>query len=139
MPKNILESDTYREMAIAEKRQSFVEPEIGALLLDRNLDLYEFKEDGVSALTASLKLVRIRIKKEDYKIIQNSFNLNSISTPHGFLKASTNSFLSPDIIIEAVENKNRNLTNSLEKLQEKMANLSYAMIGKQIWSTHSKY
>ena len=138
MPKNILESDIYRGMAINKKSQSFVEPELGALLLDKNLDLYKFKEDGVSALTASLKLVRIRIKK-DYKIVQNSLNLNSISTPHGFLKASTNSFLAPDIIIEAVENKNRNLTNSLEKLQEKMANLSYAMIGKQIWSTHSKY
>ena len=137
MPKNIiLESDNYRKMAINKKSQSFVEPELGALLLDKNLDLYEFKEDGVSALTASLKLVRIRIKKEDYKIVQNSLNLSSISTPHGFLKASTNSFLSPDIIIEAVENKNRNLTNSLEKLQEKMANLSYAMIGTQIWSAH---
>ena len=135
MPKNILESDIYRGMAINKKSQSFVEPELGALLLDKNLDLYEFKEDGVSALTASLKLVRIRIKK-DYKIVQNSLNLNSISTPHGFLKTSTNSFLAPDIIIEAVENKNRNLTNSLEKLQEKMANLSYAMIGKQIWSAH---
>ena len=138
MPKNILESDIYRGMAINKKSQTFVEPDIGALLLDRNLDLYEFKKNGISALTASLKLVRIRIKK-DYKIVQNSLNLNSISTPHGFLKASTNSFLAPDIIIEAVENKNRNLTNSLEKLQEKMANLSYAMIGKQIWSTHSKY
>ena len=135
MPKNILESDVYREMAINKKSKSFVEPELGALLLDKNLDLYEFKEDGVSALTASLKLVRIRIKK-DYKIVQNSLNLNSISTPHGFLKASTNSFLSPDIIIQAVENKNRNLTNSLEKLHEKMANLSYAMIGTQIWSAH---
>ena len=135
MPKNILESDIYRGMAINKKSQSFVEPELGALLLDRNLDLYEFKEDGASALTPSLKLVRIRIKK-DYKIVQNSFNLNSISTPHGFLKASTNSFLAPDIIIEAVENKNRNLTNSLEKLHEKMANLSYAMIGKQIWSAY---
>ena len=135
MPKNILESDTYRRMAINKKSQSFVEPELGALLLDKNLDLYEFKENGVSALTASLKLVRIRIKK-DYKIVQNSLNLNSISTPHGFLKASTNSFLAPDIIIEAVENKNRNLTNSLEKLHEKMANLSYAMIGTQIWSAH---
>ena len=121
MPKNIiLESDTYRGMAINKKSQSFVEPELGALLLDRNLDLYEFKEDGVSALTASLKLVRIRIKKKDYKIVQNSLNLNSISTPHGFLKASINSFLTPDIIIEAVENKNRNLTNSLEKLHEKI-------------------
>ena len=138
MPKNILESDNYRKMAINKKSQNFVEPDIGALLLDKNLDLYEFKEDGISALTASLKLVRIRIKK-DYKIIENSLNVNFISTPHGFLKASTNSFLSPDIIIEAVENKNRNLTNSLEKLQEKMANLSYAMIGTQIWSTHSKY
>ena len=135
MPKNILESDIYRGMAINKKSQSFVEPELGALLLDKNLDLYEFKEDGVSALTASLKLVRIRIKK-DYKIVQNSLNLNSISTPHGFLKASTNSFLAPDIIIEAVENKNRNLTNSLEKLHEKMSNLSYAMIGPQIWSAH---
>ena len=135
MPKNILESDNYRAMAINKKSQAFVEPELGALLLDRNLDLYEFKEDGVSALTASLKLVRIRIKK-DYKIVQNSLNLNSISTPHGFLKASTNSFLSPDIIIEAVENKNRNLTNSLKKLQKKMSNLSYAMIGPQIWSAH---
>ena len=135
MPKNILESDIYRGMAINKKSQTFVEPDIGALLLDKNLDLYEFKENGVSALTASLKLVRIRIKK-DYKIVQNSLNLNSISTPHGFLKASTNSFLTPDIIIEAVENKNRNLTNSLEKLHEKMANLSYAMIGKQIWSAH---
>ena len=135
MPKNILESDNYRGMAINKKSQSFVEPELGALLLDKNLDLYEFKEDGVSALTASLKLVRIRIKK-DYKIVQNSLNLNSISTPHGFLKASTNSFLAPDIIIEAVENKNRNLTNSLEKLQKKMSNLSYAMIGPQIWQTH---
>ena len=135
MPKNILESDNYRKMAINKRSKSFVEPELGALLLDKNLDLYEFKEDGVSALTASLKLVRIRIKK-DYKIVQNSLNLNSISTPHGFLKASINSFLTPDIIIQAVENKNRNLTNSLEKLQEKMANLSYAMIGKQIWSTH---
>ena len=114
----------------------FVEPEVGALLLDKNLDLYEFKEDGVSALTASLKLVRIRIKKEDYKIIQNSVNLDSISTPYGFSKASINSFLTPDITIEAVENKNRNLTNSLEKLQEKMFNLSYSMIGRQIWSAH---
>ena len=136
MPKNILESDNYRKMAINKRSKSFVEPELGALLLDKNLDLYEFKEDGVSALTASLKLVRIRIKK-DYKIIQNSLNLNSISTPHGFLKASTNSFLSPDIIIEAVENKNRNLTNSLEKLQEKMFNLSYSMFGGQtLWSAH---
>ena len=136
MPKNILESDIYRGIAIKKKSKSFVEPELGALLLDKNLDLYEFKEDGVSALTASLKLVRIRIKKEDYKITQNSLSLSSISTPYGFLKASTNSFLTPDIIIEAVENKNRNLTNSLEKLQEKMANLSYAMIGTQIWSAH---
>ena len=136
MPKNILESDNYRKMAINKRSKSFVEPELGALLLDKNLDLYEFKEDGVSALTASLKLVRIRIKK-DYKMTQNSLNLNSISTPHGFLKASTNSFLAPDIIIEAVENKNRNLTNSLEKLQEKMSNLSYAMIGAQTtWSAH---
>ena len=135
MPKNILESDNYRGMAINKKSQSFVEPELGALLLDKNLDLYEFKEDGVSALTASLKLVRIRIKK-DYKIIQNSFNLNSISTPHGFLKASTNSFLDPDIIIQAVENKNRNLTNSLEKLHEKIANISSSLIGTQIWSAH---
>ena len=135
MPKNILESDNYRKMAINKKSKSFVEPELGALLLDKNLDLYEFKEDGISALTASLKLVRIRLRK-DYKITQNSFNLNSISTPHGFLKASINSFLTPDIIIQAVENKNRNLTNSLEKLQEKMANLSYAMIGTQIWSAH---
>ena len=135
MPKNILESDVYRGMAINKKNQSFVEPELGALLLDKNLDLYKFKEDGVSALTASLKLVRIRVKK-DYRIIQNSFNLNSISTQHGFLKASTNSFLTPDIIIEAVENKNRNLTNSLEKLHEKMSNLSYAMIGTQIWLAH---
>ena len=136
MPKIILENDIYRKMAIDEKRQSFVEPEIGALLLDKNLDLYEFKEDGVSALTASLKLVRIRIKKGDYKIVQNSLNLNSISTPHGFLKASINSFLTPDIIIQAVENENRNLINSLEKLQEKMANLSYSMIGTQVWSAH---
>lgn len=136
MPKNILENDIYRKMAIDKKSQSFVEPELGALLLDKNLDLYEFKEDGVSALTASLKLVRIRIKKEYYKIIQNSLNLNSISTPYGFLKASTNSFLTPDITIQSVENKNRNLTNSLEKLQEKMSNLSYAMIGTQIWSAH---
>ena len=135
MPKNILESDTYRAMAINKKSQTFVEPDIGALLLDKNLDLYEFKEDGVSALTASLKLVRIRIKK-DYKIVQNSLNLNSISTPHGFLKASTNSFLAPDVIIEAVENKNRNLTNSLEKLHEKMANLSSSLIGTQLWSAH---
>ena len=135
MPKNILESDIYRTIAINKKSKSFVEPDIGALLLDRNLDLYEFKEDGVSALNASLKLVRIRLRK-DYKITQNSLNLNSISTPHGFLKASTNSFLAPDVIIEAVENKNRNLTNSLEKLHEKMANLSYAMIGTQIWSAH---
>ena len=137
MPKNILESDIYRGMAINKKSQSFVEPDIGALLLDKNLDLYEFKEDGVSALTASLKLVRIRIKKEDYKITQNSLNLSSISTPYGFLKASTNSFLTPDIIIQAVENKNRNLTNSLEKLHEKMSNLSYAMMrGQTIWSAH---
>ena len=137
MPKNILESDNYRKMAINKRSKSFVEPELGALLLDKNLDLYEFKEDGVSALTASLKLVRIRIKKEDYKIIQNSLNLSSISTPHGFLKASTNSFLTPDIIIQAVENKNRNLTNSLEKLQEKISNLSYAMIGVQTaWPAH---
>ena len=135
MPKNILESDIYRGIAINKQSQSFVEPELGVLLLDKNLDLYEFREDGVSALNASLKLVRIRVKK-DYKIIQNSFNVNSISTPHGFLKASTNSFLTPDIIIQAVENKNRNLTNSLEKLQEKMSNLSYAMIGTQIWSAH---
>ena len=135
MPKNILESDTYRGMAINKKSQSFAEPEFGALLLDKNLDLYQFKEDGVSALNASLKLVRIRIKK-DYKIVQNSLNLNSISTPHGFLKASINSFLTADIIIQAVENKNRNLTNSLEKLHEKMANLSYAMIGPQILSAH---
>ena len=136
MPKNILESDIYRTMAINKKSQNFVEPELGALLLDKNLDLYEFKEDKVSALTASLKLVRIRLRKEDYRIIQNSLNLNSISTPHGFLKASINSFLTPDIIIEAVENKNRNLTNSLEKLQEKMSNLSYAMIGTQLWSAN---
>ena len=136
MPKNILESDIYREMAINKKSQSFVEPDIGALLLDKNLDLYEFKEDGVSALTASLKLVRFRIKK-DYKMIQNSLNLNSISTPHGFLKASINSFLTADIIIQAVENKNRNLTNSLEKLQKKMSNLSYSMLGGQtLWSAH---
>ena len=135
MPKNILESDIYRGMAINKKSQNFIEPELGALLLDKNLDLYEFKEDGVSALNASLKLVRIRIKK-DYKITQISLNLSSISTPHGFLKASTNSFLAPDIIIEAVENKNRNLTNSLKKLHEKMANLSYAMIGPQLWSAH---
>ena len=135
MPKIILENDIYRKMAIDKKSQSFVEPEIGALLLDRNLDLYEFKEDKVSALNASLKLVRIRIKK-DYKIVQNSLNLNSISK-HGFLKASTNSFLARDIIIQAVENKNRNLTNSLEKLQEKMSNLSYAMIGVQTaWPAH---
>ena len=136
MPKNILESDNYRGMAKNKKSQSFAEPELGALLLDKNLDLYEFKEDVVSSLNASLKLVRIRIKKEDYKIIQNSLNLNSISTPHGFLKASTNSFLTPDIIIEAVENKNRNLTNSLEKLQEKMANLSSSMMRTQLWSAH---
>ena len=136
MPKNILESDIYRGMAINKKSQSFVEPELGALLLDKNLDLYEFREAGASISVASLKLVRIRIKKDDYKIIQNPLNVNSISTPHGFLKASTNSFLTPDIIIEAVENKNRNLTNSLEKLQEKMSNLSYAMIGTQIWSAH---
>ena len=135
MPKNILESDIYRTMARNKKSQSFVEPEIGALLLDKNLDLYEFKEDGVSALTASLKLVRIRLRK-DYKITQNSRSLSSISTPHGFLKASINSFLTPDIIIEAVENKNRNLTNSLKKLQKKMSNLSYAMIGPQLWSAH---
>ena len=136
MPKNILESDNYRVMAINKKSQNFVEPDIGALLLDKNLDLYQFKKDKVSALNASLKLVRIRIKK-DYKIVQNSLNLNSISTPHGFLKASINSFLTPDIIIEAVENKNRNLTNSLEKLHEKMANLSYAMmLGTQLWSAH---
>ena len=135
MPKNILESDTYRGMAINKKSQSFVEPDIGALLLDKNLDLYEFLNPGVSIPTKSLKLVRIRIKK-DYKIVQNSLNLNSISTPHGFLKASIDSFLTSDIIIQAVENKNRNLTNSLEKLQEKMANLSYAMIGKQIWSAY---
>ena len=135
MPKNILESDTYRGMAINKKSQTFVEPDIGALLLDKNLDLYEFKENGVSALTASLKLVRIRIKK-DYKIVQNSLNLNSISTPHGFLKASTNSFLTPDIIIQAVENKNRNLTNSLEKLHEKMSNLSHSMMRTQLWSAH---
>ena len=139
MPKNILESDVYRGMAINKKSKSFVEPELGALLLDKNLDLYEFKEDGVSALTASLKLVRIRLRK-DYRIIQNSLNLNSISTPHGFLKASISSFLTPDIIIQAVENKNRNLTNSLEKLQKKMSNLSYSMMGAQaIWSTQSKY
>ena len=135
MPKNILDQDTYRGMAINKKSQTFVEPDIGALLLDKNLDLYEFKENGVSALTASLKLVRIRLRK-DYKITQNSLNLNSISTPHGFLKASTNSFLTPDIIIEAVENKNRNLTNSLEKLHEKIANLSSSLIGTQIWSAH---
>ena len=135
MPKNILESDVYRGMAINKQSQSFAEPDIGALLLDKNLDLYEFKEDGASALTASLKLVRIRLRK-DYKIVQNSLNLNSISTPHGFLKASTNSFLTPDIIIEAVENKNRNLTNSLEKLHEKIANLSSSLIGTQIWSAH---
>ena len=136
MPKNILESDVYRGMAINKKSQNFVEPELGALLLDKNLDLYQFKEDKVSALNASLKLVRIRIKKEDYKIVQNSLNLNYISTQHGFLKASTNSFLTPDIIIEAVENKNRNLTNSLEKLHEKMANLSSSLIGTQLWSAH---
>lgn len=136
MPKNILDQDTYRKIAINKKSKSFVEPELGALLLDKNLDLYEFKEDGVSALTASLKLVRIRIKKDDYKITQNSLHVNSISTPHGFLKASTNSFLAPDIIIEAVENKNRNLTNSLEKLQEKMSNLSHSMMRTQLWSAH---
>ena len=136
MPKNILESDNYRKMAINKRSKSFAEPELGALLLDKNLDLYEFKEDGVSSLTASLKLVRVRIKKEYYKIIQNYLNLNSISTPHGFLKASINSFLSPDIIIQAVENKNRNLTNSLEKLQEKMFNLSHSMMRTQIWSAY---
>ena len=135
MPKNILESDIYRTMAINKKSQRFVEPELGALLLDKNLDLYQFKEDGVSALTASLKLVRIRLRK-DYKITQNSLILSSISTPHGFLKASINSFLTPDIIIEAVENKNRNLTNSLEKLHEKMVNLSSSLIGTQLWSAH---
>ena len=135
MPKNILESDNYRKMSINKKSQSFVEPELGALLLDKNLDLYEFEEDVVSSLNASLKLVRIRIRK-DYIIIKNSLNLNSISTPHGFLKASTNSFLTPDIIIQAVENKNRNLTNSLEKLHEKMANLSSSLIGTQLWSAH---
>ena len=135
MPKNILESDIYRTMAINKKSQSFVEPELGALLLDKNLDLYEFKENGVSALTASLKLVRIRLRK-DYKITQNSLSLSSISTPHGFLKASINSFLTADIIIQAVENKNRNLTNSLEKLHEKMANLSSSLIGTQLWSAH---
>ena len=135
MPKNILESDNYRKMSINKKSQSFVEPELGALLLDKNLDLYEFKEDGVGALTASLKLVRIRLRK-DYKITQNSLSLSSISTPHGFLKASINSFLTADIIIEAVENKNRNLTNSLEKLHEKMANLSSSLIGTQLWSAH---
>ena len=69
-------------------------------------------------------------------LLAGILNVNSISTPHGFLKASTKSFLTPDIIIQAVENKNRNLTNSLEKLQEKMSNLSYAMIGTQIWSAH---
>lgn len=136
MPKHTLESDIYRGMAINKKSKSFVEPDIGALLLDKNLDLYEFKEDVVSSLNASLKLVRIRIRKEDYRIIQNSLNLNSISTPHGFLKASTNSFLTPDIIIEAVENKNRNLTNSLKKLQEKMSNLSHSMMRTQLWSAH---
>ena len=135
MPKNILESDNYRKMSINKKSQSFVEPELGALLLDKNLDLYEFKEDEVSALTASLKLVRIRVK-DDYKITQNSLILSSIITPYGFLKASTNSFLTPDIIIQAVENKNRNLTNSLEKLHEKMANLSSSLIGTQLWSAH---
>ena len=135
MPKNILESDNYRKMSINKKSQSFVEPELGALLLDKNLDLYQFKEDGVSALTASLKLVRIRLRK-DYKITQNSLSLSSISTPHGFLKASINSFLTADIIIQAVENKNRNLTNSLEKLHEKMANLSSSLIGTQLWSAH---
>ena len=135
MPKNILESDIYRTMAINKKSQSYVEQELGAILLDKNLDLYEFKEDGDSALTASLKLVRIRLRK-DYKIIQNSLNLNSISTPHGFLKASINNFLTTDIIIEAVENKNRNLTNSLEKLQEKMSNLSHSMMRTQLWSAH---
>ena len=135
MPKNILESDIYRTMAINKKSQSFVEPELGALLLDKNLDLYQFKEDGVSALTASLKLVRIRLRK-DYKITQNSLSLSSISTPHGFLKASINSFLTADIIIQAVENKNRNLTNSLEKLHEKMSNLSHSMMRTQLWSAH---
>ena len=40
MPKNILESDNYRTMSINKKSQSFVEPELGALLLDKNLDLY---------------------------------------------------------------------------------------------------
>ena len=136
MPKNILESDNYRKMAINKKSKSFAEPELGALLLDKNLDLYQFNEVGSSILTPSLKLIRVRIKKENYKIAKNLLNVNSISTPHGFLKASTNSFLTPDIIIQAVENKNRNLTNSLEKLQEKMANLSYAMIGTIIWSAH---
>ena len=135
MPKNILESDVYRGMSINKKSQNFVEPDIGALLLDKNLDLYEFKEDGVSALTASLKLVRIRLRK-DYKITQNSLSLSSISTPHGFLKASINSFLTADIIIQAVENKNRNLTNSLEKLHEKMSNLSHSMMRTQLWSAH---
>ena len=70
MPKNILENDIYREMAINKKSQSFVEPELGALLLDKNLDLYEFKEAGVSVLTASLKLVRIRIKKKIIKLFK---------------------------------------------------------------------
>ena len=135
MPKYILESDTYRGMAINKKSQSFAEPDFGALLLDKNLDLYQFKGDGISALKSSLKLVRIRLRK-DYKITQNPLHINSISTPHGFLKASINSFLTPDIIIQAVENKNRNLTNSLEKLHEKMSNLSYAMIGAQLWSAY---
>lgn len=135
MPKNILELDIYRTMAINKKSQSFVEPDTGALLLDKNLDLYEFKENGVSALTASLKLLRIRLGK-DYKITQNYFSLSSISTSHGFLKASINSFLTAEIIIQSVENKNRNLTNSLEKLHEKMANLSHSMMRTQLWSAH---
>ena len=63
-------------------------------------------------------------------------DIYQISDRYTYLKASTNSFLAPDIIIEAVENKNRNLTNNLKKLQKKMSNLSYAMIGPQIWSAH---
>ena len=127
MPKYILESYTYRKMAVANKSESFVEPEINALVLDKNLDLYEFIENGTSTLYASLKLVQNRINK-DYKINKNFIHISSISSQDRLFKTSMNGLVTPSIIVQAVENKNKISTNSLEKLQEKMSKLSYSML-----------
>ena len=126
MPKYILESYTYRKMAVANKSESFVEPEINALVLDKNLDLYEFIEVGTST-SHTLKLVKNRINK-DYKINKNFIHISSISSQDRLFKTSMNGLVTPSIIIQAVENKDRNLANSLEKLQEKMSKLSYSML-----------